>query len=243
MACSSLRACCLAAFLALLGTTVLSVSGFGAAVLAQSPNQQTAAAPIVRLPDSSKMAAPGATLALDASQRAMVDKVSAYLSGIQTMTGDFVQIGPDGKRTEGEFFIQKPGKVRFNYSPPSPIDIIADGSTVAVRDRTLATQDLYPLSQTPLRFLLADKLNLLRDTNLVGVYADDVFTTVVIEEKQALVGTSRLMLMFGAKDNQLRQWTVTDPQGYDTTVAVYNLNTHKKPDPSLFKIDYTRYDR
>ena len=189
------------------------------------------------------MAAPGATLALDASQRAMVDKVSAYLSGIQTMTGDFVQIGPDGKRTEGEFFIQKPGKVRFNYSPPSPIDIIADGSTVAVRDRNLATQDLYPLSQTPLRFLLADKLNLLRDTNLVGVYADDVFTTVVIEEKQALVGTSRLMLMFGAKDNQLRQWTVTDPQGYDTTVAVYNLNTHKKPDPSLFKIDYTRYDR
>jgi outer membrane lipoprotein-sorting protein len=80
----------------------------------------------------------------------------------------------------------------------------------------------------------------LRDTNLVGVYADDVFVTVVIEERQIIGGTHRLMIMFGAKDYQLRQWTVTDPQGYDTTVAVYNLNTTKQPDPSLFRIDYTR---
>ena len=90
--------------------------------------------------------------------------------------------------------------MRFEYDPPSPIEIIADGSSVVVRDRKLATQDLYPLSQTPLRFLLADRIDLLRDTNVVGVYADDVFVTVVIEERQALIGTSRLMMMFGAKD-------------------------------------------
>ena len=94
-----------------------------------------------------------------------------------------------------------------------------------VRDRKLATQDLFPLSQTPLRFLLADRIDLLRDTNVIGVYADDMFVTVVIEEKQALIGTSRLMMMFDAKDLQLKQWTVTDPQGYDTTVAVSNLDT------------------
>ena len=80
-----------------------------------------------------------------------------------------------------------------------------------------------------------------KDTNLVAVYADDVFVTVVVEEKNGVVGTSRLMIMFSAKDMQLKQWTVTDPQGYDTTVAVYNLDTTKKPDPSLFRIDYTRY--
>ena len=60
---------------------------------------------------------------------------------------------------------------------------------------------------------------------MVGVTADDIFVTVVIEERQALIGTSRLMMMFGAKDLQLKQWTVTDPQGYDTTVAVSNLDT------------------
>jgi outer membrane lipoprotein-sorting protein len=183
---------------------------------------------------------PGQSTAFDANQRALVEKVSSYLSTVQTLVGNFVQIGPDGKRTEGKFYIQKPGRVKFEYAPPSPIDVVADGQSVVVRDRKLATQDLYPLSQTPLRFLLSDRIDLLKDTNLVGVSADDVFVTVVVEEKQALVGTHRLMLMFGAKDFQLRQWTVTDPQGFDTTVAVYNLDSSKKPDPSMFKINYER---
>jgi outer membrane lipoprotein-sorting protein len=182
----------------------------------------------------------GETTAFDAKQRALADRVSAYLSSVRTLSGNFVQVGPDGSKSDGEFYLQKPGRIRFDYNPPSPIELIADGSSVVVRDRKLATQDLYPLSQTPLRFLLADHINLLHDTNLVGVYADDVFVTVVIEERQIIGGTHRLMIMFGAKDYQLRQWTVTDPQGYDTTVAVYNLDTTKQPDPSLFHIDYTR---
>ncbi len=167
----------------------------------------------------------------DANQRALLDRVSLYLSTIQTLVGDFVQVGPDGARTEGQLFLQKPGKIRFEYKPPSVIEVVADGSSVVVRDRKLATQDLYPLSQTPLRYLLAERIDLLRDTNVVTLAADDVFVTVTIEEKQQFVGTSRLMMMFGAKDLQLRQWTVTDPQGFDTTVAVYNLDGTKKPDP------------
>lgn len=176
----------------------------------------------------------------DGNQRALADQVSAYLSSVHTLSGNFIQIGPDGGRTEGQFYMQKPGKVRFEYSPPSPIDVIADGSSVVVRDRKLATQDLYPLSQTPLRYLLVDRIDLLRDTNLVSVSADDVFVTMVIEETHALAGKHRLMMMFGAKDFELRQWTVTDPQGYDTTVAVYNLDPKSKPDPALFRIEYTR---
>ncbi len=185
-------------------------------------------------------AKPGETTAFDAQQRAMVDRVSAYLSGVRVLTGEFVQVGPDGTKTNGDFYLQKPGKIRFDYNPPSPIELIADGSSVVVRDRKLATQDLYPLSQTPLRFLLADRIDLLRDTEVVGIYSDDVFVTVVIEERQIIGGTHRLMLMFSAKDYQLKQWTVTDPQGYDTTVAIYNLDTRKQPDPNLFRIDYTR---
>jgi len=83
-------------------------------------------------------------------------------------------------------------------------------------------------------------MDLLRDTNVIGIYSDDIFSTVVIEEKHAIAGTHKLMLMFGAQDLTLRQWTVTDPQGFDTTVAVYNLDTTKKPDPGLFKINYER---
>jgi len=182
----------------------------------------------------------GEATTFNVKQRGLADRVSAYLSGVRQLHGKFVQVGPDGGKSEGEFYLQKPGKVRFDYNPPSPIELIADGSSVVVRDRKLATQDLYPLSQTPLRFLLADRIDLLRDTNLIGVYADDVFVTVVIEERQIIAGTHRVMLMFGAQDFQLRQWTVTDPQGYDTTVAVYNLDAKSSPDPNMFRIDYTR---
>jgi outer membrane lipoprotein-sorting protein len=182
----------------------------------------------------------GETTAFDAKQRALADRISTYLSNLRQIHGNFVQVAPDGSKSEGEFTLQKPGKIRFDYNPPSPIELIADGSSVVVRDRNLATQDLYPLSQTPLRFLLADRIDLLHDTNLIGVYADDVFVTAVIEERHILGGTHRVMLMFGAKDYQLRQWTVTDPQGYDTTVAVYNLDAKITPDPNMFRIDYTR---
>ncbi|HLZ03536.1 MAG TPA: outer membrane lipoprotein carrier protein LolA [Bradyrhizobium sp.] len=207
--------------------------------LTTGSTQTTPPDPII--PDPHRNVPTNIFASFDANQKAEAAKVSNYLSSLQSLVGNFVQVGPDGTKTKGDFYIQKPGKVRFEYDPPSPIDIIADGSSVAVRDRNLATQDIYPLSQTPLRFLLSDRIDLMKDTNVVNVTADDMFISVTIEEKQALVGTSRLMLMIGAKDGQLKQWTVTDPQGYDTTVAVYNLDTTKKPDPSLFKIDFTKY--
>jgi outer membrane lipoprotein-sorting protein len=205
----------------------------------QAPQAQTPS-PISN-PFAALLGKPGSTTALNPEQRAIIAKVDNYLSNTQTLTGNFVQVGPDGNRTKGTFYISKPGKVRFEYEDPSPIELIADGQSVVVRDRRLATQDVYPLSQTPLRFLLSDKVDLMKDSSLTSVYADDVFVTAVLEEKNGLVGTSRLMIMFNAKDMQLKQWTVTDPQGYDTTVAVYNLDTSKKPDPSMFKIDYTNY--
>ena len=210
-----------------------------------APSRQGAPAPQSPSPVFNPFAAllgkPTAPNNLSAEQRTIVDRVNGYLSGVQALSGKFIQVGPDGARTQGDFVISKPGRVRFEYDDPSPIELIADGSSVVVRDRRLATQDVYPLSQTPLRFLLADRVDLSKDTHLVAVYADDVFVTVVAEEKSGIVGTSRLMIMFSTKDMQLKQWTVTDPQGYDTTVAVYNLDTSKRPDPAMFKIDYTRY--
>src|SRR2546423_581557 len=128
-------------------------------------------------------------------------------------------------------------------APPPETGVAPAPPSVVVRDRKLATQDLYPLSQTPLRYLLTDRIDLLRDTNVVAVHADDVYVTISIEEKQAIIGTSRLMMMFGAKDLQLKQWVVTDPQGFDTTIAISNLDSARRPDPSLFKIDYTDYTR
>ena len=177
----------------------------------------------------------------DAKQRTLVNRVSAYLTSVQVLTGNFVQIGPDGLRSSGHLFLQKPGKVRFEYDAPSPIEVIADGTQVVVADRKAGTQDPYPLSQTPLRFLLADKIDLLQDTNVVGVAVDDTYVSVTIEERQALVGKSRLLMMFDSKSFKLKQWTITDVQGFDTTIAVSNLDASKQLDPNLFRFDYTHY--
>jgi outer membrane lipoprotein-sorting protein len=174
----------------------------------------------------------------DGSQYPVVQKINNYLSSLQTLIGDFVQIGPDGARTVGKFYIQKPGRVRFEYDPPTPIEVVADGTSVVVHDRNLNTNDQYFLSQTPLRYLLAEQIDLTRDTNLVAFSQDKDFISVAIEERQLLVGTHRMVLMFNTKDLQLRQWTITDPQGYETTVAVYNLDTTHKPDPGMFEITY-----
>jgi outer membrane lipoprotein-sorting protein len=232
----------LAGIVALVMASGAAVAEESAVATAASKRDGSAHSPMTLQPSqapngqfSAKASQPGG---FDANQRALIDRVSLYLSTIQTLVGDFVQVGPDGTRTEGQLYLQKPGKIRFEYNPPSVIEVVADGSSVVVRDRKLATQDLYPLSQTPLRYLLAQSIDLLRDTNIVSLAADDVFVTVTIEEQQKFVGTSRLMMMFGARDLQLRQWTVTDPQGFDTTVAVYNLDTTKKPDPRMFVINY-----
>ncbi len=208
---------------------------------AQTEVTGTARPPDPVIPDPRRNVPANFFATFSPDQKAAAARVSAYLSSLRTLAGNFVQIGPDGSRSTGEFYIQKPGKVRFEYDPPSPIAMISDGSSLVVRDTRLATQDVYPLSQTPLRYLLSDRIDLMRDTNVVAVTSDDLYISVIIEEKQALVGTSRLMLMVGVKDGKLKQWTVTDPQGYDTTVAIYNLNSTAKLDPALFKIDYTNY--
>jgi outer membrane lipoprotein-sorting protein len=229
------------------GVAVAALLACTAPSLAQGPRAGAPAAPQSSAP--SPIANPFAAVlgqseqpvALKPEQRALVDKVNRYLTSVQTLQGKFVQVGGDGRRTTGDFYLAKPGRVRFEYDDPSPIELVADGTSVVVRDRNLATQDVYPLSQTPLRFLLADRVDLTKDTNVIAAYADDVFVTVVLEERNTMVGTSRLMMMFDAKTMQLKQWTVTDPQGFDTTVAVYDLDTTKRPDPSLFKIDFTNY--
>src|SRR4051812_50056933 len=149
----------------------------------------TQAPPNPVIPDPRRNVPANLFASFDANQKAQAAKVSNYLSSLSTLVGNFVQVGPDGSRSKGDFYIQKPGKVRFEYDPPTPIAMISDGSSLAVRDRKLATQDIYPLSQTPLRYLLSDRIDLLKDTNVVSVSADDQYITVTIEEKSAIIGT------------------------------------------------------
>jgi len=172
-------------------------------------------------------------------QKKLLGELNDYFNGIRSMKGDFSQIGPRGVQVKGRFYMTRPGRIRFSYASPARLDIIADGTSVAVRDRKLATQDIWPLNKTPLRFLVADKIDLLKDANVKDILILDEFVTVVIEE-DGMFGEGKLTLTFDSKRRELVRWIVTDAQGHNTEVTIFNAEVGVNNSPKLFKIDYTR---
>lgn len=165
-----------------------------------------------------------------------IEKADAFLSSAQTMVGDFEQKGQDGRVSQGKVYIQKPGKLRFEYAAPAALEVIADGSNVAVKDRRLNTQNAYPISQTPLKFLLQDKIDLKADTQILNVLKTPDAVMILLDDRTTFGGTSRIRLIFDKDTYELKAWQVRDPQGYETLVTLYNVDMTQKPDPKLFKI-------
>lgn len=182
---------------------------------------------------------PGKPTAVDAATA--IAKANDYLNASSILNADFVQIAADGHRSEGRLSVSKPGRMRFEYDSPATLTIVADGTSVAIQDRKLHTQDLYFIGQTPLKFLLKEQIDISRDTKVLEVTSEGNSTAVFIEDKATFGGTSRIKLTFDSTSFALKQWKVVDPQGYETLVSLFNVDTSKKPDPALFKIDQDKF--
>ena len=163
-------------------------------------------------------------------------KIADHFSSVKTMMGEFVQFGPRGEQTGGKFYIDRPGKIRFNYEDPSPMRVIADGKSVVIGNRKLKTWDIYPLSKTPLNLLLGNKIDL--SAKMVrGVKEEADLTTIILGDK-SMFGDSTITMMFDPKTYDLRQWTITDAQGKDTSVMIFNVKTGVALDDKVFAIPY-----
>jgi len=171
-----------------------------------------------------------------AQASAKAQAVADHFSSVGSMTGDFMQFDPNGRQREGKFYIERPGKIRFDYSG-EPLRVIADGDQVAINNRKLNTWDLYPLSKTPLKLLLNQRIDL-SAANIQDVKEEPDLTTIVMGDK-SVFGDSRITMMFDAANYDLRQWTIRDNQGKDTVVMVYNVRSGVTLDQSMFKIPYT----
>lgn len=172
---------------------------------------------------------------ISGKDRKAVEKISEHFSSVPSMMGEFIQFGPNGEQTGGKFFLQRPGRIRFDYSKPSPLLVKADGGTVGIHNRKLKTWDFVPLKKTPLRLLLADKIDV-DDKSIQSVKREIDLTTVVLGNK-SIFGNSTITLMFDPASYELRQWTITDDQGKDTSVMIFNVQKNVKLSKRLFKID------
>ncbi|HEY0122861.1 MAG TPA: outer-membrane lipoprotein carrier protein LolA [Rhizobium sp.] len=164
--------------------------------------------------------------------------IADHFSSIKTMKGGFLQIGPRGDQTSGSFFIQRPGKMRFNYDPPSRMRVVCDGNNVQVINDQTRTKNMYQLSKTPLSLLLANKIDLSADM-VRNVDAQPDLTKITLGNR-TVFGDSTIAMIFDSKTYDLRQWTVIDPQGKTTDVIINNVKTNISFDDSVFRIDYTR---
>ena len=183
---------------------------------------------------------PGATERPALNEQAAVARANAALNSLVTMSADFSQVSGDGRRLTGLVYVQRPGRLRFEYNKPSTLEIVSDGATVLVRDRKLNTSDPYPITQTPLKFLLSSRIDLGRDTAVRSVGNSGDGVQVTIEDNSTLGGTSRITLTFDPDITMLKRWRVTDPQGFTTTVSLSDVEKNKPIDPKVFNLGYMR---
>lgn len=170
----------------------------------------------------------------------VLKRVNAALNASPFFSAYFTQL-VGNRQSEGQVYVMKPGKLRFDYDPPVPTEIIADGSSVAVRDTKMATQDIYPIGQTPLKFLTREQIDLGRDLKVTGIRIDPDRVIIAVEDHSTFAGTSKVTLFFEQPSLLLKQWIVVDPQGVEISVVLNEINTKDRPDPKLFVIDFQTY--
>lgn len=138
------------------------------------------------------------------------------------------------KHATGRFYVQRPGKIRFDYAPPSSLRIVADGAFLAIEDSDLKTVEKYPIKSTPFRLLLADAVDLGRDARIVGVESQEGTIAISLEDNSGDASGSIKLIFDNGPDLQLKQWQITDAQGLTTQVTVNDVVSGRKVAADFF---------
>jgi outer membrane lipoprotein-sorting protein len=166
--------------------------------------------------------------------RADLARIEAYLNSIVSLKARFLQVAPNGATSEGQAWLNRPGRLRFQYDPPSPLLLVAGHGLVVFHDAQLNQTSNIPLSRTPLGILLADHVALSGDVTVTGIQRlpGQIGVTLV---RTANPTEGSLTLLFSENALTLRQWSVLDAQRHETRVTLYNVELGGKFDPKLFE--------
>jgi outer membrane lipoprotein-sorting protein len=193
-------------------------------------------------PPAIALAAVPAPAALSAQNETDLQRIAAYLNAIHTMTARFTQVTSDGHTASGWLWLERPGRMRFEYDPPSPILLIANRFYVYYIDKELAQVSQIGLKSTPAWFLLRDPIRFDDKLAVTGFEADARFLQVTMIER-AHPDLGSLTMTFSRDPLRLRQWTIVDREGKTTTVSLSQERFGMALNPHLFQYRNPYTDR
>jgi outer membrane lipoprotein-sorting protein len=192
-----------------------------------------------KTPDIAQEPSQSVPLLEDMSREELIVEVNSALTKLKQFSAKFSQTDQNGQSVSGQLTVLRPGRLRFDYNPPSALKIIADGNNVAVIDERLGTRDLYSIGLTPLKFLLSRTIDLGREFKISDIRVEPDRLILEAEDSATFGGSSQINLIFDRKTLLLRSWTVTDPQGYAVTIKLSQIDTKHEPDSMGFVIPET----
>jgi len=189
------------------------------------------------------LAAPAKRAPLGAQDQADVTAAQNYLNDITTLKARFLQVQGNGGQAEGTAYLNRPGRLRLQYDPPSPLLVVADGTFLIVHDKTLDNPSYIPLGSTPAGVLVRENVELNgRDLAVTKVtHQPGLIAITVVEADDPVAGS--ITLVFTERPFQLRQWRVVDAQGQTTSVSLYDVQTGIPLDSKLFEFKDPNFGR
>ncbi|WP_284347773.1 LolA family protein [Sneathiella chinensis] len=181
-----------------------------------------------------------ADLSLD--DREQIARVEAYLNDIQSMKARFLQINAEGMIAQGDVYLRRPGRMRFEYEPPAQILVVADGTWLVMHDKELNETTRLPLRSTPLSVLLEETVSFKGAVQVISVERDaGTLRLNVINTKEPDEGG--ITLVFRESPLKLRQWLVTDVQGNTTSITLSDVERNLPLEAKLFTFFDSDYDK
>ena len=160
-------------------------------------------------------------------------QVESYLNSIKTLSARFLQVDSDGNVTNGQLYLRRPGRLRFEYDDPSPLLIVADGIWLILHDRELGQVSRYPLYGAPLGALVDEPANLREKVEVVRVEQGLGGLRIMVVDR-ANPDEGWIDITFTEPPLLLRQWKVRDAQGGTIELSLTDIRVNQKLDPNLF---------
>lgn len=170
---------------------------------------------------------------LSDADQATLTKVGQYLNALRSLKGRFLQVGPDGKTTQGTVWLERPGRMRFQYDKPSPLLLVAGHGTVIFHDSQLEQTTNIPVGQTPLGLLLADTITLSGDVSVTDFQRLPGQLQITLVRTKS-PGEGSLTLILNADPLALVGWSVVDGEGRETRLRISDIQLGGTFDESLF---------